>query len=81
MAQSVKDLAEAARALSPVQQAELIDELITGLSSSDADWNDVWSREAGERWAKHRASGHAGHAAEDVLAEVAAHLARRRKRS
>lgn len=80
MSHSVKDLAEAARALSPAQQAELIDALITGLGGSDADWNDAWSREAGERWATYRASGHFGHAAEDVLTEVAAELARRRTR-
>lgn len=81
MTNSVKALAIAVRLLPPEQQADLIDELVIGLGVSDTAWNAAWAAEADHRWAAHVASGHAGHAAEDVLSDIAAHLSKRRRTS
>jgi hypothetical protein len=78
---SLKSIAAAARALPPEQQAELIDELVIGLSRADEDWSAAWSKEAGQRWSGHVAAAHPGHAADDVLADIAALLEKRRHRS
>jgi hypothetical protein len=79
--QSLKSIAAAARALPPEQQAELIDDLVVGLSHADDGWNVAWSKEAEQRWSGHVAASHPGHAADDVLAEIAALLEKRRNRS
>lgn len=81
MTQSIKSLADAARAMPPEDQAELIDELIVGLSLTDGGWTAAWSREADRRWVEHTASGHDGHDADDVIADISKHLKKRRQRA
>lgn len=50
MNKHVKRLAEEAGKLSAVERAELVDELLAGLSVCDAELDDVWRKEAKNRF-------------------------------
>ena len=81
MDHDLKSIADDARKLSPDKQAELIEMLIDGLSRTDSDWAAAWSTEAERRWTLLTAGGMQTYPAEQVLADIATHLEKRRRRT
>jgi hypothetical protein len=81
MASDLKSLARAARSLSLEDRGDLVDELLVGIASDNPGWASAWATEVDARWQQHLRSEAEGYAAEDVFAEVAAHLEKRRQRA
>ena len=72
MNRHVKRLADEANRLSAVERAELVDELLAGLSVCDAGLDDVWRKEAEKRLAAWQRGEMKAVDAEKVLASLKA---------
>ncbi len=78
MDHDIKSLAEAARALSPVDQDALLDMLLDAGDGADTSWSAAWAAEAGVRLDEVQRDGVETLDADDVLAEGRRRLIARR---
>lgn len=72
MSQHVKDLAEAARQLTPEERVELVENILTTLGGSDPEIERAWVREANDRYEAYLRGQMDARDAKDVIADIRA---------